>query len=743
MATTLAKGDSLLGNLDLHEIVNLIYKSKFQIILITLLFFSLAALYVFNISPIYVSSALIQVDSQLGSANSMQQMLGNLDSAFSSSGQATPADIEIALLKSRFILESVIQKLQLNVSVKPYYLPIIGSGYARRHQNRGLLKPLMGLRNYAWGGERLQLDEFISDDFPNEMNFKLIAHGKTYDLYTPHGKLLLQGEVGKFSESNPNKGPYLKLLINDLVANDGTRFKISVKHYEDVLMKIAQNFTIRDLGDKTKTKTGVLQLSLSGPNPTLLPQILSTIINFAVQRDIERKSAEASKTLDFLDRQLPSVRKTLEESEADLNGYRSSSGKIDINQESKIILMQLSTIEQNIAELKLKKIELLQELTPAHPYIKALSQKQVQLQKEMLSLEKKIRLLPETDQKALSLERDVKVKDQLYLLLLNKIQQLKVIKAGTLSDIRVLSQATVPIEPLPTHKYFILIVGLFLGLFVSIAQVLIRDFFKGGISDTESVEKQLELPTFSVVLHSDKQKQFNKELKRNNNQKGSFILAQSAPHDIAIEGIRSLRTMLQFHMACAKNNRISIMGASPSIGKSFIAVNLAQMLVDADKKILLIDVDIRRGEIYQYVGCDKSPGMTDLLIGKATYEQCIRHINSGFDFISNGNYQNKPTELLMTKTYNTLLDALSKKYDYIIIDTPPILAVSDAIIVAQHTATNLFVIGMGKNKLDEIQVAVQRVKKNGIQIGGLVFNDGTNLKKSHKQYNYYYSYGNS
>lgn len=733
-------GMSLIAEMDIKEILTKILNSKYQVLIITACFFSLSLLYVFNISPIYISSSLIQVDSQLGSANSMQQMLGNLDSAFSSGGQATPADIEIALLKSRFILESVIQKLKLNVSVNPRYFPIIGSGYARRHQDKGLERPLLGLNSYAWGGEQLQLDEFISDDFANEMNYTLVAHGDKYDLFMPDGSLLLHGQVGKVAETSEGQMPHVKLRISKMVANPRTNFRISVKHYEDVLMQIAQNFTIRDLGDKTKTKTGVLQLSLRGSDPELLPQILTTITNFAVERDIERKSAEASKTLDFLDRQLPSVRKTLETAETDLNGYRALSGKIDISQEAKIILMQLSTIEQSIAELKLKKIELLQELTPEHPFIKALSQKQLQLQKEMFSLEKKIRLLPETDQKALSLERDVKVKDQLYLLLLNKIQQLQVIKAGTLSDIRVLSQATVPIEPLPSHKYFILLIGVFLGLFVGIGQVLIRDFLRKGVTDPDLVEKRLGLPTYAVVLYSEKQRQFNREMRRSGNTNRSFILAQSAPHDIAVEGIRSLRTMLQFSKQEAKNNLISIVGASPGIGKSFVAINLAQMLVDAGKSVLLVDTDMRKGKINQYFGYTKSPGLAEIINGTADIASVLKTVANGFDFIPTGSCPSKPTELLMSKQYSNCIEQLSKSYDQIILDTPPILAVSDGVIVAKQCATNLIIVGMGTNQIDELEVMVKRLRKNGISIDGLVFNDGVNLRKATKQYNYYYAY---
>ncbi len=281
---------------------------------------------------------------------------------------------------------------------------------------------------------------------------------------------------------------------------------------------------------------------------------------------------------------------------------------------------------------------------------------------------------------------------------------------------------------------------MFAGLFIGIAQVLIRDFFRHGISDTELVEKKLAISTYAVILYSDKQKSFNREMRKQSQDKRSFILAQSAPHDSAIEGIRCLRTMLQFSMENKTNNVINILGASPGIGKSFISINLAQVLVDAGKRILLIDTDMRKGKIYQHFGCEKTPGLAELLLGEAQLDSSVVTISNGFDFIPTGNYPHKPTELLMGQAFQNLIAALAKNYDHIIIDTPPVLAVSDAIIVAKHAATNLMIVGMATNQLDELEVAVKRIRKNGIAIDGLVFNDNVNLKKTHKQYNYYYAY---
>lgn len=734
--------ETLLEEFDFRKIFYKLIDHKWLILAVTSLCFLLGMFYIINLPPKYVSTALIQVDSQLGTANNMQQMLGSMSTTFSPGGQASPADIEIALIRSPFILQSVMEKLHLNVTVHPYHFPYVGDALARHHHEEGVSKPLFGLSQFAWGGEKIELQNFEASNLFEGSHFRLRAEGgNKYSVFTTDGVLLLHGTIGK-PITQHDEMTQIKIFVKELKANPGTYFDIALRHGDDVVKQISQNLSIVDLGTKDKTKTGVLQLTYQGNNPAFIPKILDTIIDYAIQRNIEKKSAEASKTLDFLNRQLPNVRKSLENAETDLNEYRATSGTIDISQEAKIILMQLSAVEQSIADARLKKVEMLQELTPEHPFVIALTRKQSQLHKEVINLESKIKSLPRTDQRALSLERDVKVKDQLYLLLLNKIQQLQVLKAGTLSDIRILNQATTPIMPLPTHKLFTLLVFILFGFILSLGLIFLRDLFQHGVSDTELVEDRLGIPTFAIIPYSMKQKQYNREMKRRLDMHRPFVLAQIAPKDIAIEGIRSLRTMLQFTLEQAENNIISVLGPSPGIGKSFLSTNLARILVDSGKRVLLIDCDMRKGKTNQYLGQKKTPGFSELLTGKKQTADVISHVDSRFDFIACGDYPKHPSEILMTEQLKVLLKQFSQEYDIVIIDTPPVLAVTDGVIIAKQAATNLMIIGSGTNHLEELELMVKRVKRNGVEIHGLVFNNNVQTKREYGQYNYYYAYEN-
>jgi tyrosine-protein kinase Etk/Wzc len=208
---------------------------------------------------------------------------------------------------------------------------------------------------------------------------------------------------------------------------------------------------------------------------------------------------------------------------------------------------------------------------------------------------------------------------------------------------------------------------------------------------------------------------------------------------MASEAFRSLRTMLQFHFESAHNNLITIMGATPSVGKSFTSVNLAHVLSEAGKRILLIDVDMRKGAINQHVGTKKMPGFSELLMQKKTVKEVTHKVFNNLDFIACGEYPSHPSELLITEYCDNLINQLMQEYDYVIIDTPPILAVTDSIVIARRAATNLLVVGGGSNVMEELELSAKRAKKNGVKIHGIVFNQVTPAKNQYN-YNYYYAH---
>lgn len=731
---------SSIDEIDLKELYFYLKEHKWFIAAFAAATLFLGILYSFTLTPMFSSSALIQVDAQ-SSAGSMQQLLGSMGSIFTNGEQpASIVDVETALINSRYILVPAIKQLGLNISASPRHFPIIGSTIARHHGEKSLASPWFGMSRYAWGGEKIHVAQFdVPDEYEGKLFYLKAEEKNHYSIYMKNGDFLLRGTVGKLAQTPAEIEPQIKISVTELKANSGTQFLLVHTPIENSVEALSSSLSIIDIGSKNRSKTGVLQVSLKGANVHTLPAILNTVVDFTVQKNIEKKSAEATSMLGFLNKQLPIVRKSMEEAEFTLNRYRAQSGSIDMTSEAKILLTQLSNIEQEIEESKLKKAELLQDVTPEHPFVVTLVQRQLQLDKEAQFLKDKIKLLPASNQKAITLQREVRVKEQLYGVILNKIQQTEVMQGGTLSDVRVLDAATIPRHPLSLHRSLIWLSSLMAGFILAVGVLFLRKLAKKGIDDPYLVEEKLGITALAIIPYSKKQAEIARRIKANQTYDVA-VLAQMDPKDISVEAIRSLRTALQFSLMGAKNNIISIMGTSPGIGKSFVSVNLAQVLVDSGKRVLLIDADMRKGIMCKYFGLSAAPGLSELLSKQAQVQTVVKNVAKGMDFIATGKYPPNPSELLSRSELQVLLDQFSREYDLVVIDNAPVLAVTDGVIVAQKSATNLMVIGVEADNMNEITVAANRIKQNGIELNGLVFNIRSESKAMFGQNNYYYAY---
>jgi tyrosine-protein kinase Etk/Wzc len=455
---------------------------------------------------------------------------------------------------------------------------------------------------------------------------------------------------------------------------------------------------------------------------------------------VEKKSAEAQKTLEFLEKQLPDLKKQLETATTNLNDYRTQHGSIDLEIETQGILTGVVDLTTQITLLQQKRDELRQRFTESHPSVQAIDKQITRLQSQIASQDKKIQALPETQQVILRLSRDVKVDTELYTALLNNAQTYRVAKAGTVGDVRIIDYAVLPTEPIKPKKPIIMAVSLILGLIFGIAIAFIRKSLHRGIEDPDIIEKQLNIPVYATVPHSDNQAGISNQLKRNPKSQGEhpLILAMENKEDLAIESLRSLRTTLHFAFLEAQNNIIMITGPSPGIGKTFVSINLAAVLADAGKKVLLIDGDMRKGFLNKSLKLSRNNGLSEIISNAITAEQAIKKISvANFDFIPTGSLPPNPSELLLHDRFGQFLENISPLYDHIIIDSPPILAVTDAAIIGRIASVTLMIVKAGEHPLRELQQSIKRLSQAGVNLKGIVFND---LPQTSSRYGYGYSY---
>jgi tyrosine-protein kinase Etk/Wzc len=352
----------------------------------------------------------------------------------------------------------------------------------------------------------------------------------------------------------------------------------------------------------------------------------------------------------------------------------------------------------------------------------------------------KAQKLPETQQEILRLSRDVEVASTIYMQLLNKAQELKVAKAGTIGNVRIIDTAMASNRAIKPKKSMIVLISLFLGLFLGAAVAFVRRAMNKGVEDPESIEKNIGIPVYANIPLSVKQVLLDKDVV--DGKAKHTILCEHYSKDQAIEGLRSLRTNLHFALLEAKNNIVMITGPAPGVGKSFVSTNFAHVVAQSNQKVLLIDADMRKGHIHKEYDMTRGPGLSELIIGEIDKATAVR--NSGFenvDILTTGALPPNPSELLMHENFERHLNEFAKEYDLVLIDTPPLLAVTDAAVIGRLCGTTFVLLRYGVHSMAEIQAVTKRLRQNSIEPRGFVFN-ALQSRKGYGKYGYgKYGYG--
>ncbi|KLV03977.1 tyrosine protein kinase [Photobacterium aquae] len=708
---TQIKQDS--DEIDLGKFFGILLDARWSIIAITFLFAIGGIAYALLATPVYKADALIQVEQK----KSGMPALGEMGELFAGESSATT---EIEIIKSRMILGKTVDKLNLTTVVEPVYLPIIGKGLARIEGE--IVDMNVGRFEVPVFVEKPQYTLTVTD-----------AKLGKYELYDSQERKVLEGKVGELAQNGD-----LKLFVTQLDANNDSLFTLAKRSKLDAIQWLQQNLSVSERGKQT----GILQLSFTGENRADIEAILNDISQNYFLQNVERNSAEAENSLVFLRQHLPAIKVQLTASEDLLNKFRQENESIDLGLEAKSTLDVMVTIEAQLNELTFKESEISQRFTKEHPAYVALMDKRRTLLNERERLNKQIQKLPKTQREVLRLTRDVEVNQQIYVQLLNKVQELNIVKASTVGNVRILDNAQSYTQAVKPKKSFIVVLATLLGGMLAVAIALLRAALHRGVENPDEIEA-IGLPVYASVPMSDWQIELEKKQKSKKQLTvQETLLAVSNPADLSIEALRSLRTSLHFAMMEAKNNIMMISGPSPGIGKSFVSANMAAVVAKSGQRVLVIDADMRKGRMEKQMGVSHKPGLSNYLSGQTTIESLIKQPGvEGLHFIGRGEVPPNPSELLMHPRFKALMDWASENYDIVIVDTPPILAVTDPAIVGAHVGTTLLVGRFGQNSVKEIEVTKQRFEQNGIEIKGFILNAVVRKASSYYGGNYgYYNY---
>lgn len=667
----------------------------------------LAGAYALLASPVFRADALLQIEPRTKGFAGME----DFSSALSDKHQA---DTEIEILRSRTVLGSVVDRLNLTFEVAPRTFPVVGEAMLRLHDGTGLAAPPLGLSRYAWGGERIQIQRLELPEALLDVRLRLIAGPwKRFQLLSAEGEGLVSGEVGQPGRAGEGENR-LEILVSELVARPGTQFEVARRSRDDVIRDLQRALRITEKGKKT----GILTVALEGHDPRRITAIVDAISQAYQRQNEERRMTEAANSLDLIEKQLPVLQSNLEAAENALKSHQAKNNVVDLSLETQALLQRVAQIEQSESSLELSRNDLRSRYTRDHPLLQTLSRKAVQLQRERNALEEKMRQLPQQEATHARLTRNLKVASELYFMLLSKAQELNIAKSATIGNVRILDTAGRPEEVAP-KRLLLVTAALLFGLLLSVTWVLTREALEQSVKRPEQIEGVAGIAVCASVPHSARQA----ALSRRGTRARSAVLAIRDAGDPAIESLRRLRTGLRNALSDAPGKVVCVSSPCPDVGKSFVCVNLAHVFAQMGERVLLVDGDLRRGELHRYFGAARSPGLTELLAGDANARDASRPISDSLHLVTTGKLPPNPAELLASERFRAFVVDASHRYDLVLVDAPPILAVTDAALIAGHACMNLLVLRAGRHTAQEISQALKGPVWGGSISPWVVLND--------------------
>lgn len=715
-------GARLDGEVDLAEYLHVVLDARWLVLGVAALCLALGVAYAWVATPQYRSDVVLQVEERKAGMGP----LGDMAELF---GSDASSETEMEILRSRSVVGAVVDDLRLDLHADPAYLPLLGRAVARRYEGEAPAGAPPGLGGYAWGGERIRVDRLEIDGALSGKVLTLVAgEGGAFEVRDDEGRALGAGAVGQ-----PATAGGASLFVSELVARPGTRFRLRLQSREEAIQDLQQDLRVSEKGKKT----GILSVSMEGPDPKRLAATLDAISETYLRQNVERKSAEAAKTLSFLETQLPVLRSNLEAAEADLERYRTKKGGVDVSLATQSVVTRAVEVEKAASELQVEYAALRQRFTDSHPALLAIRDKLRRLDGERVLIEGRLKLLPEAELESARRLRDVKVANELYLVLLNKAQEMKVVKAGTLGNVRILDEALHPTKPFSPDRGRIASLALVLGLVAGVGLAFARRTFDTGVEDPDQVERAAGIPVFASIP-------FSKSEAQRADEKGNArpLLASVDPKDLSVESLRSLRTALQFALVEAGSQVVSVCGPAPGVGKSFVTANLGFLLADAGKRVVVVDTDLRRGALHKRLGLERGTGLAEVIAGMPLSEALRETGHPRFAALTSGTLPPNPAELLGSERMARVIAELSGRFDLVLLDTPPVLAVTDAMLVARHAGVNLMVVRAGEHPIRELLAAVRLINRSGSRVNGFVMN-GVKLDRGlgrRNSYHYQYRY---
>lgn len=708
------------------------WKTILTLMLIGLL---IGATYSRFIQPVYETDALIQVDDP---KTSIESRLPEFVTGLSSSSAAST---ELQIITSRLVLNPVVEKLHLDIKLSD---PNITRW--DRFSRVSLPVPTSSEEG-VFLDTRSGLVTITSFEVPKayiNQPFTLVRVDKGFELSLTSDVTGPFTFIGKLNTPNTFKTPEGDISIT-VQSLPSAAYPVTLRKLTkfSAVSEIVDNLTATEAG----SQSGIIKLAMQGSDPKQISDVLNEVIDSYINQNVSNSFQRSTATLNFIESQLPELKSNLEKSESAFNSFREQYGTINIDQESSILINERAQLESQINSLNLKKTELLTYYTEEHPLVLQVEDQLSDLELRKQEIKETVSTLPEIQREFLQLSEDMKIDREIYLSMLKNHQQLSIARAGETSSVRVLDKPIDVSRTLSSTKLLYWILPTLLGAMLGILWILAKDLLQNKVLRASALERKTGLPVIATISHSKAMAKLNK---KDQNNLLSVIDSQGASY----AGIKDLLTAIVHTMpnttkeALVDSNTtnraktVVITSEAPNVGKSFITSNLAAAFSELSYKVLIINTDNYWSNLDSLFPIDNTSGIYEYLTHKGSNVSEFIHPTSFeyIDLMPVGQTSKSVTSLLATVKFEDMLNTLSGYYDYIIINTPPILATTDAITASSYADKVILVARYNKSTERQVVASLHKMQALDVMVDGIVLNDVKQsiTQKYSPQYKYTY-----
>jgi capsular exopolysaccharide synthesis family protein len=748
------------GNpINFKRILNAIVRFKWTNLLIMLTFITFGIYYHITSKPVYESIASIQI----------KNITSDFRRDFFGNNIGTPAalETEIDILNSNYLLEKTLKNVKNNVS----YFQHSGLKNKELYTESPFIIKNFIVYNPKIFGQNILIHDLGNNKFKLEIEKSFTS--KLFSFFK-NKKRVFEGfnKIYQYGQVFVNKDIALKIVKRKGTNFEGGGHYFNIYSNEGLLKSIRRNLTI----EQASRDSSILKISYKDSIPKRAKNFVNTLVNNYLSYSTKDQIEDEERELDFVNKQLHKTSNKLENSENLLEKFKINNDISDIATQNNELIRKIGILEENLNNanisymrakrvddevkkgnygvistlgqdypaltalldrletLKTRKEELSVEFTSNHPDVISVNRgirdvkrsinafsNNIKLQfssmrdkysSELNKCQSTLKQYPEIEKKLGQHQRVFEVNDHIYSYLLQKQSELSIERVALASDKKVIDYARAASVPLNKKLPFTLIVSLFLGMIVSLLHTIIRSAMDSKLKSVDDIHSITDIPIYGIVPYISDKSIYNS------------LYVMDDLNSGASEAFRAIRTNLNYLVSANDSKVILISSSMPNEGKTIVAANLASIIGMSDKKCIILSLDMRRPELHDKFSLPNDVGMSDILSGRVSYNKAVwEHKDyKNLHIITSGAIPPNPAELIESKHMSDFIEDLRKEYDYIIIDTPPINYVSDALSILKHSDLNLFVL---KSEFSDEKYLIELdkiLKKLNIKNSGIILN---------------------